>query len=87
MSYLKQSAQGLGELGEPLYDLLEQNPYQGGVVAVAQLAPPLDFGALRLGDALRDDMRGLPSRNEPAFPDFIRLSQKMSVRIHVSRPQ
>ena len=79
--------QGLEELSGPHYDLLEQNPYQGGVVAVVQLAPPLDFGALRLGSALRDDMRGLPNHNEPAFPDFIKLSQKMSVRIHVSRPQ
>ena len=56
-------------------------------MAVAQLAPPLDFGALRLGSALRDDMGGLPNHNEPAFPGFIKLSQKMSVRIHVSPPQ
>lgn len=79
--------QGLEEFREPPYDLLEQNPYQGGVVAVAQLAPPLDFGGLRLGSALRDDMGGLHSRDQPAFPNFIRLSQKMSVRIHVSCSQ
>lgn len=69
---------------EPLYDLLPQDPYQGGVVAVAQLAPPLEFGGLRLGSALRDDMRDLPTHSQLAFPNFVKLSQKMSVRIHVS---
>ncbi|KAI1796784.1 hypothetical protein LXA43DRAFT_575462 [Ganoderma leucocontextum] len=83
VGYYGPLVEGLEGFGEPLYDLLEQSPYQGGIVAVAQLAPPLVFGGLRLGSTLRDDMRGLPDHERPAFPDFVKLSQKMSVRIHV----
>ena len=68
----------------PPYELLEQEPYTGGVTAAVQLSPPLQFGGLGLSDALRDDLSGLPNHDSPAFPDFVKLSQKLSVRIQVS---
>lgn len=65
------------------FTVLEQTPYQGGVTTAAQLSRPLQFEGFTLANALRDDLKDLPNHNAPAFPEFVSLRQKMSVRIHV----